>query len=392
MSLSRSLAVLRDYVQNIERKDLPETQAVLAEAKGHLDHPEDLVFLEGVAGARRAIKSVLETAQNPNKITIKFDGYPALIFGRGSDGKFSIMDKHMFNRKGGAGRGVHSPQEFRQYDAARGADRGDLYKIIDTVWSGLEEASRGVNGYIWGDLLFSRQLLPEDGLYRFRANPKGITYTVDASSDIGRLIAEKDAGIAVHQYIAPDATTTDQAVSLHGTIGQLKNDSNVAIVPSKLPVTPEIKVNQSLIDAAYKQINRYANSIVDMLAAPPINKASFEQLFTVYINKRIVAGYLHDLLPGFVEFYQTRPMSNTATLKLDEYFKQHQQGLAGIFHVWAAIYALKMSIVDQLNQAAKGSPVKGYLEDGTETQEGFVSQGLKFVDRMGFSRQNLAGR
>lgn len=51
-----------------------------------------------------------------------------------------------------------------------------------------------------------------------------------------------------------------------------------------------------------------------------------------------------------------------------------------------------MSIVGQLNQAAKESPVKGYLDDGTETHEGFVSNGLKFVDRMGFSRQNLAGR
>jgi hypothetical protein len=43
-------------------------------------------------------------------------------------------------------------------------------------------------------------------------------------------------------------------------------------------------------------------------------------------------------------------------------------------------------------RSAAASPVQGYLDDGTQTQEGFVSQGLKFVDRMGFSRQNLAGR
>jgi hypothetical protein len=56
------------------------------------------------------------------------------------------------------------------------------------------------------------------------------------------------------------------------------------------------------------------------------------------------------------------------------------------------MYNLKMSVVNQLNKAAEVSPVKGYLQDGTETHEGFVSNGLKFVDRMGFSRQNLAGR
>ena len=51
-----------------------------------------------------------------------------------------------------------------------------------------------------------------------------------------------------------------------------------------------------------------------------------------------------------------------------------------------------MSVVAQLNKAAESSPVKGQLDDGTETHEGFVANGLKFVDRMGFSRQNLAGR
>jgi hypothetical protein len=51
-----------------------------------------------------------------------------------------------------------------------------------------------------------------------------------------------------------------------------------------------------------------------------------------------------------------------------------------------------MAVVQQLNKAAESAPVQGYLQDGTRTQEGFVSQGLKFVDRMGFSAQNLAGR
>jgi hypothetical protein len=51
-----------------------------------------------------------------------------------------------------------------------------------------------------------------------------------------------------------------------------------------------------------------------------------------------------------------------------------------------------MSVVEQLDKAAASSPVQGYLQDGTNTQEGFVANGLKFVNRMGFSRQNLAGR
>jgi len=51
-----------------------------------------------------------------------------------------------------------------------------------------------------------------------------------------------------------------------------------------------------------------------------------------------------------------------------------------------------MQVVPQLDKAAEQSPVKGYLSDGTQTQEGFVSHGIKLINRMGFSRQNLAAR
>jgi len=66
--------------------------------------------------------------------------------------------------------------------------------------------------------------------------------------------------------------------------------------------------------------------------------------------------------------------------------------LIGAFMIWSAIYNLKAPVVKQLDKASKSSPVKGYLEDGTQTQEGYVANGFKFVDRMGFSRQNLLGR
>ena len=118
---------------------LEQINTVIVEAKGHLDHPEDLVFLEDEQGARRAIDAIIKTVENPQTITIKWDGYPALIFGRGPDGNFTIMDKHMFNKKDGTGRQVFSPKGFVEYDQARGVNRGDLYNLIATIWPGLEK-------------------------------------------------------------------------------------------------------------------------------------------------------------------------------------------------------------------------------------------------------------
>ena len=383
MNLSESLAILRDKVDKI---------ASLKEDKGHLDHPEDLIFLGGSEGANRALQASIATVKNPKTVTIKWDGYPALIFGRNSRGKFSIMDKHMFNKKDGSGRQVFSPEQFMQYDQARGVDRSGLHSLMAEIWPGLAKASTGSKGYYWGDLLFSQPLQEKNGMYTFKANPKGITYTVVADSNIGTLVAGKQAGIAVHQYLAPNAMTTDDATTLNGSIGQLKNNSNVAIVPSAMPITPKMKIDTSLVKNAQNAIKKYGALVDQMMDNAPQARNTFNQLFTVYINKKIVGGDLNNLLDGFMEYVESRPMTATMKAKISEYLRNNQQALVGAFTIWVEMYKLKMSIVDQLNKAAESSPVKGQLDDGTETHEGFVSNGLKFVDRMGFSRQNLAGR
>ena len=384
MNLAETLAALSNKLTAIENS--------ITEDKGHLDHPEDLIFLGGTAGAARALNAIVATAKNPKTVTIKWDGYPALIFGRDGNQQFSIMDKHMFNKKDGTGRAVYSPEQFRKYDLARGVDRSDLHRLVAEIWPGLDKATSSADGYFWGDLLFSKPLQDQNGSYVFKANPNGITYTVVADSDLGKLMSGKTAGVAVHQHIATDAPTTDSATPLNGTIGELQNNSNVAIIPSAMPSSPTIKLDGNLVKDVQSSISKYGSAVDQLMDTSPQARNTFNQLFTTYINKRIVSGDLTNLVNGFTEYFQSRPMSDDMAFKISDHLQQNKNGLIGAFTIWVAIYKLKMSIVDQLNQAAKESPVKGNLDDGTETHEGFVSNGLKFVDRMGFSRQNLAGR
>lgn len=367
------------------------TKEIISEDKGHLDHPEDLVFLQDVSGAKRAIDSMLATAKNPKAITIKWDGYPALIFGRGPNGKFSIMDKHMFNKKDGTGRQIYSPEDFVKYDQARGVERGGLNELVAEIWPGLEQESKG-KGYYWGDLLFSEPLKEKNGMYSFRANPNGIVYTVDVDSQIGQLLTDKVAGIAVHQYLDSDAVSTDQAKPLNGTIGQLSNTSNVAIVPSAMPITPEVKIDNNLIRKAQSSLTQYSNDIQKLMTTAPQARNTFNTLFTTYINSKIKSGDLNNLLDGFMDYVENRPMTGSMKKKIADHLNANKKGIVGIFTVWMNLYNLKMNIVNQLAKVAEQSPVKGYLQSGQQSQEGFVSQGLKFVDRLGFSAQNLAGR
>ena len=259
---------IREIVNKLE--SLNET--IVTEDKGHLDHPEDAIFIGGSQYAKAAVNAIVSTVQNPNSVTIKWDGYPALIFGRGPNGKFAIMDKHMFNKKDGVGRIAYTPELFRKYDLERGVDRSQLHQIIGQIWNGLSKEDQGY-GYYWGDLLFSQPLQDENGVYKFRANPNGITYTVDANSEVGKLINGKIAGIAVHQYLKADALSTDQAVSLNGTVGQLKNSSNVAIVPSKMPIAPKLKYNEAQKSKADSLIAKYGQAVDSLLQAPAGTKS-----------------------------------------------------------------------------------------------------------------------
>lgn len=370
-----------------------ESKQIVLEAKGHLDHPEDLVFLDGQQGILRAIQSIKQTAQEPENITIKWDGYPALIFGRDAQGRFTIMDKHMFNKRDSAARQLHTIEQWMEYERARGErQRSELITIIKNIWPGLERATKSAKGYYWGDLLFRNLLQNQNGLYKFKANPNGISYTVDVDSSLGQLISNKTAGIAVHQYLESDAQSTDEARSLQGTIGALKNNSSVAIIPSSMSFVPRIVISDTLLEQAQLLATRYGNIIDQFMSGAPQARNTFNMLFTTYINSKIVSGDLKNLVKDFYIWADSRPMTAAMRVKIDNYLKQNKSAVKAIFQMWAALYNLKNSVVRQLDRAAKNSPVKGYLSSGQQSQEGFVSGGLKFVNRLGFARQNLAAK
>jgi hypothetical protein len=415
MNLSESLALLKTKIDSL---------SVINEAftGGHAPHLEDSVYLQGSAGVKDALKSVTTTIKNPQTATIKWDGYPALIFGRGTNGKFSISDKHMFNKADGSGRTIYSPEQFIEYDKARGVERSGLASIIPAIWPGLEKASKGTKGYYWGDLLFSQPLKDQNGMYVFKANPKGITYTVVANSEIGKELAGKTAGIAVHQYIEPNAPekalqmnakgekvhATDLAVSLNGELGGLKNNSDVAVLPSKMPQTPKIQVPKQEIANVNAAIAKYGPALDKLLDTNylGINPSTFaNNLIGVYFNKKIRDGNLNNLTQDFYDFIESRPLSGPMKQKLltgytdkktgqthPGHIPANKAGVDALMNIWIAVYQLKTALLNQLNKAAEASPVQGALDDGTKGQEGFVANGYKYVDRMGFSRQNFGSR
>lgn len=416
MNLSESLALLRGVLANIER---PKP---LYEAKGHMDHPEDLVLLQGSAGSQQALKAMADTVSNPGAVTIKWDGYPALIWGYGPDGKFSVMDKHMFNKgTNSPARYIHSPQAFIQYDIDRGVERTGLAEFIPNVWAELQQLTPQKKGYFWGDVLFTKPLNPQkDGLYHFQANPHGIKYTVEANSPVGeKYFKNKQAGIVVHQFLDVNAENTDDATtkhSLNGTTGGMGEGKTLAILPAAMPQTPDLKFDKKLYDAAKNSIATNGPGMDEFFRDSPRSKvrggglgeSPLPGLLTMYINEKVRQRNLKNLTAGFLPFVENRAAIGKLSKQMANellgytnpetnehvpgYLETHMDGIEDVFQVWIDIYNFKMSIVPQLDKAAETAPVQGYLQDGTKSQEGFVSHGVKFINRLGFSAQNLGGQ
>lgn len=77
-------------------------------------HPEDAIFYGSSAAAQQvaALKSVVD---NPGGLTIKWDGKPALIFGRDpADGRLAVMDKYMYDA-GFLAKSVNDWQHLSKY-------------------------------------------------------------------------------------------------------------------------------------------------------------------------------------------------------------------------------------------------------------------------------------
>ena len=82
-----------------------EFRQILTEGDARIDHAEDYVIFQGSKGAAHALESLKRLEQGGhNDTTIKWDGSPAIIFGRNENGEFVFTDKSGFVKKGGVER------------------------------------------------------------------------------------------------------------------------------------------------------------------------------------------------------------------------------------------------------------------------------------------------
>jgi hypothetical protein len=365
-------------------------------------HPEDLIWTDGIPGAQRAIAGLAAMATGQELTTIKWDGFPALIFGRNLDGTLMVTDKHMFDKKDGSGR-VTSPQAFRQYDVNRGADRskdpnaGNLYTKIDILWPALEAIiPADFRGFYFGDLLYAGRLQPTDGAYVFK--PNTVTYKVPLklgaqANPIAQKISSSIAGIAVHTFI-PGIGEGDQP--LNGLGGLPDNGNPVWFVTGEMPV-PKVQVDKTALNAVNAEVKKNSGAVTDFLGQLTVLKAKgVIGLASKYITSKITAGNFDHMLEGFYDYLNSNlsPGANEKLLGGGQgwLYNEGRAGLEGMFAIWVALYNFKLNIKQQIDSQQASGGIQAFTGNDPG-HEGYVVGGgadkFKLIDRLGFSRANF---
>jgi hypothetical protein len=387
------LARLRDRIVNQGMQPLVEAEpanpyriyeaeeaGVGGRAKG-IEHLEDYVFRNGLPGVSKALEIVAAAAESPTKTTtVKWDGKPAVIFGRKPDtGEFVLTDGSGFEAKGYDGLAT-SPRMMADIQRTRSGDRGELIQLYATLWPMLEAATpRNFRGYVKGDLLYMNTPPLEAGNYVFK--PNTVQYRIPAKTALGKRIGASNTGIAMHSMYA-DAGDARQPLS-----GVRFND-----VPGLLLIEPiggkEIVPDANLI----KQIKSVANSPDGRAIATLFNPAELRaqqitdlaKLCVDYINHRIKSsGNFDNLLSEFGEWLQTKVTPKKFN-NIVEYLNSpasNAGALSAAFTLFLLLHDLKLDILRQLDLKDPGH--EGWV---MATPAGYA----KAVNRFDFTARNAA--
>ena len=293
----RDRIVNRGYVALVEAED----PGVGGRAKG-IEHLEDLVFRRGTQGIKDALDIVAHATENPRTTTAKWDGMPAVIWGRKpATGEFVLTDGSGFEAKGYDGLAT-SPQMMAQIQNTRKGDRSGIINLYAKLFPVLE-ASLPANfrGYVKGDLLYMNRPPEIAGNYVFK--PNTVEYKIPARSTLGQRIANSDIGIAVHSMYSDvgDARQPLKGVAFNDVPGLMlerpATPKALAIEPAKVKQLKQlIRTDGAAIATLFNPTELRAHKITDLA-----------KLCVDYINTKVGAPLNPaTLLPEFGEWLQTK--------------------------------------------------------------------------------------
>ena len=389
----------------------------------HLEHLEDEIINNGVAGGRAAINFLQSlrdmlagSARSSINMTVKWDGAPAIFAGIDpSDGKFFVAKKSVFNV---------NPKLYKtnqEIDDDLSRTLNEKFKVA------LKEFSKlGIKGVIQGDLMFTNDISKEniEGVSYYTFQPNTIVYAVPVDSDLGRVMNKANIGVVWHTTYT-GSSLPEMKASFGVDISKLSKPTSVWMDDATYKdVSGRATFTQKETDAVTKILSNTGKTF-QRINAPMLRQfLKLQDSLTgvlvgaslkTYNNSKVRAGEIiknpKQHAAGYVKWVENSIQKQIDKVKSDkgkekytnmqkEYvrdFKKHVNNLTQIITFQNLLVDAKMQIVKKLNS------VKGLTDTFIRTPngykvtnpEGYVAidrvggKAVKLVDRMEFSFNNF---
>ena len=355
----------------------------LKEEGARIHHLEDLIIWDGSVGGQKAIAKLHQVETSPKSISIKWDGSPAVIFGRNENGEFVLTDKSGFTAKGYDGR-VTSGDDLEKMFLNRAKDgiddsKRDFASKMKNIWDKVESVIPGdFRGYLHGDLLWFSTPQTKDDRLIFK--PNTTTYSVDANSDIGKKIINYDIGIVVHQSI--DLEGNKSGVDM----GKLQAGKTWIMPPVYVTKSPGVDLPE--VDRLESYLKSNANAIDKLLAVPAeLKMADFGNILYTYINNSVKVGNLDKLGTNFSEWVNSSKLSGPKKERVVQWVQENSDGFEAIFSFIKGVMTTKNKIIKTLDSQPADIEAS---TNGERGGEGYViDKDVKLVNRAGFTAANM---
>jgi hypothetical protein len=355
-----------------------------------MPHPEDRIVIDGSKGAFESLDELESMANSVEDVTVKWDGSPAIFFGRNEAGEFVLTDIAGFTAKGYRGK-VTSADDLESMVLNRGKEVNDQRKqfanSMKGIWNNFAQmVEPNFRGYLKGDLLYYT-IPPKDKNNDFVFTPNTVTYNIPADSSVGQQIARSQSGVVVHKYVDFEGNSTGISFPIKG----IKQQGPVLILP------PVVANELPTIDTAkFKSLRQYVagrageiDKLLDDNQLAADKMGDFKNLLYRFVNEQTETGSFSQLNKRFLNWVNSDPkVSAPKKAKIQGYIKSHAGAFEAVFAVIEQMMTLKDDIVSQLDQ--QQSDVRASI-DGQPGGEGYVKGGkTKLVRRLHFTAANRA--
>tara|TARA_B100001094_G_scaffold306074_1_gene336489 strand:- start:4113 stop:6092 length:1980 start_codon:yes stop_codon:yes gene_type:complete len=382
----------------------------MAKANTHLTHLEELVLTKGPDGykmARAFLLELLKTLKGNTKskiqTSVKWDGAPAIFAGTNPEnGKFFVGTKSIFNKV---------PKiNYTKEDVVK--NHGHAPGLVDKLTKALDYLpALNIKNILQGDFMFDDEMIDTvtiDGEPHYQFKPNTIVYAVPVNSDLGQQIGESKFGIVFHTTY----NSLDSGASFGADVSGLRKSPGVWFDDAFFTDDTGIVTLTDEEEAEIARLVKAADEVNSSINYDDIPSA----FLNIYINSEIKKGsFLEDAdksFQGFINWYSQRIQKKINSLKSQkgreratnnamqtmQSFNSKKDDIVNIFRVSRLLFEAKNIFIQKYNNAVYNT--KHFVDDGSgdlvaSNPEGYVAvdhrgNGIKFVDRLEFSRANFA--